>query len=95
MATLSLLRTIPLGTLALLYACGPSTEDMQELRSQQKQILAKLGDLEKKLEQAGGRQAAARPQIDPNKVYTIPVGNSPFKGPANAPVVITEFSDFQ
>jgi len=39
--------------------------------------------------------APARPQADPNKVYDIAVGNSPFKGPADAPVVLVEFSDFQ
>jgi len=43
----------------------------------------------------GPRQPPARPEVDPNKVYDIPAGSSPFKGPANAPVIITEFSDFQ
>ena len=39
-----------------------------------------------------GRQ---RPQVDYNKVYDIKPGKSPFRGPQNARVVITEFSDFQ
>jgi protein-disulfide isomerase len=33
--------------------------------------------------------------LDPNKVYNIPAGNSPFKGPADAPVTLALFSDFQ
>ena len=88
--------TIPLGTLALLAACGPSAEDVTELRSQQKQILAKLSDLEKKIDARGAApQAAGRPQVDPNKVYDIPIANSPFKGAKDGRVVIAEFSDFQ
>jgi len=82
--------------LALLAACGANSEDMKKLEDSQRQILAKLTDLEKKVEQISGRPAAVqRPQSDPNKVYNIPAGDSPFKGPANAPVVLTEFSDFQ
>jgi protein-disulfide isomerase len=85
-----------LGVLALLAACGPSPEDIRELREGQAKILAKLGDLEKKVGEAP-RPAAApqRPTIDPNRVYNVPAGNSPFKGPASAPVTFVEFSDFQ
>ena len=35
------------------------------------------------------------PQKDPNKVNDIPIGASPILGDKNAPVTITEFSDFQ
>jgi protein-disulfide isomerase len=82
--------------LALLAACGGNSEDMKKLEDSQRQILAKLTDLEKKIEQISGRRPAVqRSQTDPNKVYNIPAGDSPFKGPAKAPVVLTEFSDFQ
>ena len=81
--------------LAVLAACGANSEDMKEIRDGQRQIMAKLGDLEKKVEQ-GARPAAAGPaQPDPNKIYSIPIGDSPVKGAAEAPVILAEFSDFQ
>jgi protein-disulfide isomerase len=55
--------------------------------------------MDKKLDQlAAARQAPARPtqpQEDPNKVYELPVGTSPVKGPVGAKVAIVEFADFQ
>lgn len=83
---------------ALLCSCKPSTEDVNELRDQQKQILAKLGEIEKKIDQLGGRPQAQPPRPagpDPAKAYELPVAGSPIKGPENAPVTITEFSDYQ
>ena len=86
--------TLSVGAVAVLAACGGSPQDMREIREGQRTIMAKLSDLEKKIEQVQAKPAAqAAP--DPNRVYNIPAGNSPFKGPANAPVVLTEFSDFQ
>jgi hypothetical protein len=86
---------IPFGMLVLLAACGPNADDVRELRNEQKQILAKLNDLEKKLDSAVRPAAPARPAMDPNKVYDIPIARSAIRGPADARVVITEFSDFQ
>jgi protein-disulfide isomerase len=81
--------------LVLLAGCGTNSEDMKKLQDSQRQILAKLADLEKKVDQISAKPAAQGPQLDPNKVYDIPAANSPFKGPAKAPVVMTLFSDFQ
>ena len=73
---------------------------VDEVQAQQKDILAKLDSIEKGQKdvlakvQAGPARPAA-PQEDPNKVYTIPPGNSFAKGPATAAVTIVEFSDFQ
>ena len=79
--------------LAALAACQGGS-DIEELKKGQKDILAKLDSLDKQV--TAGAPAAARPQQpDPNKVYTIPVVDSPVRGPKTAKVTIVEFSDFQ
>lgn len=91
-------RLQAVGLLALLVACGSRPEDFRELRDGQREIRDKLADLEKKIDQIASRPAPApqaAAQADANKVFAIPIGDSPFKGPANAPVILVEFSDFQ
>ena len=79
-----------------LAGCGPSPADVEEIKKGQKEILAKLEALDKAVAQVKAAPAAgARPQVDPNKVYTIPVGGSPLEGPKEAKVTIVEFSDYQ
>jgi protein-disulfide isomerase len=88
-------RALLLGV-ATLAACGGSASDIEEIKKGQKDILAKLDGLDKTVQQLKAQPAAAqRPQMDPNKVYTIPIGDSPVKGPKQARVTIAEFSDFQ
>jgi protein-disulfide isomerase len=85
----------------LIPACGPTPEDVSELREQQRTILAKLDGLEKKIDQMAARPAAPAPAAaprrgpDPERVYELPVGASAIKGPEDAPVTIIEFSDYQ
>ncbi|MFQ5665522.1 MAG: hypothetical protein ACE5I7_03740 [Candidatus Binatia bacterium] len=89
-------HVIGIGMLAVVAACGTNSEELKKVKESQRKIQAKLAQLEKKVNQVAARPAARpRPRIDPNKVYKIPAGNSPFRGPADAPVVLTEFSDFQ
>jgi protein-disulfide isomerase len=84
-----------MGLGAALAGCT-SQEDIKQIQESQRLILAKLGDLEKKLEQVpAARPASQRSQIDPSKVWEIPIEHSPVKGPANASVTLVEFSDFQ
>jgi len=87
--------TVSIGIVAVLAACGASPEDVRELREGQRKILAKLDELQKSLEQGGRPPAAAPTRPDPSKVYSIPAGDSPSKGPAEAPVLLAEFADFQ
>ena len=88
-------RALLLGV-ATLAACGGSASDIEEIKKGQKDILAKLDGLDKTVQQLKAQPAAAqRPQTDPNKVYNIPIGDSPVKGPKQAKVTIAEFSDFQ
>ena len=65
-----------------------------------------VGQLERKLDRVAQAPAAQPTQQpaqtpprrrgpDPDRVYEIRMANAPAKGPANAPVVIAEFSDFQ
>ena len=65
-------------------------------RRPRKEILAKLEKIEKDIAAKPAAPAAAtRPQVDPNKVYEIPVGSTAVRGPKDAPVTIVMFSDFQ
>ena len=85
---------VTIAGLATLAACQGG--DIEELKKGQKDILAKLDSLDKAVQQVKAAAPAARPNApDPNKVYTIPIADSPVRGPKTAKVTIVEFSDFQ
>jgi protein-disulfide isomerase len=85
-----------LAAVVVMGGCGATPQDVEELKSNQKDILAKIEALSGEVKKiATARPPAAPGQPDPNKVYNIPIGNSPVKGPKDAKVVITEFSDYQ
>jgi len=77
-----------------VISCGGTPADWTEIKDGQRKILAKLDDLEKKIQAVGSRPAGP-PPADPNRVYNIPSSGSPYKGPSDAPVMLAEFSDFQ
>ncbi len=89
-----------LGTAVLAAGCAQETvspEEIAEIKSQQKEILAKLNNIDKKLDKA---PAAAPPPKrrsgpDPDKKYDLPVANSAIKGPQDGSITIVEFSDYQ
>lgn len=79
-----------------LTACDPQArKQLEEIRAQQAEILVRLQTIEDAQKKAGAPRAAAPDGEDYDKVYTIPVGSSPLMGPADLPVTIVEFSDFQ
>lgn len=92
------MRSILTAGLALAVGFGLAgcvgKADLEELKTSQKEILAKLEKIEK-----APPQMAARPQApqgpDPAKVYAFPVGEAHVKGPKDAWVTIVEISDFQ
>ena len=68
-------------------------DTQQEILTTQKDLLAKVTNIEKTIQNV--KTPPARPKIDYNKVNNLPVGKSVVKGIAAAPVTIVEFSDFQ
>lgn len=60
-----------------------------------KKIETRISQLADKVEKMPAQAQRPRRGPDPNKVYQIKTAGSPSKGPANAPITIAEFSDFQ
>jgi protein-disulfide isomerase len=82
---------------AMLAGCD-SSQKLDELREGQRELRVKLADIEKKLDALGARgpaPGAGAPELDPGKPVELPVGNSAVRGPANAPVTIVEFADYE
>ncbi len=79
----------------LFFAGCADKEKLSEIENTQKDMLKKIASLEENQEKILKAFKPRGPEINPNKVYDIPVGSSPIKGNKNAPVTIIEFSDFQ
>ncbi len=91
-------RTVTLALLLACCACGGNPADVEDIKKGQKEILDRLTALEKSVQQvkqAAPAPAPARPQVDPAKVYNIPLASSPARGPSDAKVTVVEFADYQ
>lgn len=85
---------------AILQKLEKLEQGQEAITSLQKEILAKLDTIIR--EEASvfpqlrkALEAREANEVEDSKVYTIPLGNSPVKGPDSAPIIIVEFSDFQ
>jgi protein-disulfide isomerase len=98
-ALLAAAAALTLSACADPSAIGDIKAAVERLEAQQKDVVTKLESLEKQNKEIlakAGTGAAAKPNApDPNKVHDIKIGSSYSKGPANAPVTIVEWSDFQ
>ena len=94
-----LVRIAMLAGLALLVYMNWAA--LREARAGRAELGERLARLDGQVAQLGtkvdavARGAAPQRGPDPNRVYTVRTDGSPAKGPATAPVVIAEFSDFQ
>ena len=87
----------------IAFASTELNEKLDRLLDNQKVILTRLQKLEKnqtelakKVNSGGaGDKKPSRPQVDYNKKYNVPVGNSIVLGNPSAKVTITEWMDFQ
>lgn len=94
---------------AILILIGIKMREYKREFLFERHLLTKLSDIEKKQDEIlrqisqqkinAARPAADIPQRppmpDPNKIYSISVGQSPVKGEASAKITIVEFSDIQ
>ena len=98
------MRNLLLGLMAVglaigNVACQPGGEQLKQIAEQQEELLKEIKAVKADVKRLAARPTAAaapkRPQEDPNKVYKINLGDSPFLGKADAKVAIVEWSDFQ
>lgn len=73
---------------------GVSRGELETLKKEHADALARLDKLERARAVAPSAPAAPRGP-EPGKIYAMPVGKAPVRGPADAWVTIVEVSDFQ
>jgi protein-disulfide isomerase len=90
------LMTGALASALALGGCQPggSSKDIAELKQGVEAMRADVKSIKDTLD-AITKPRQGPPPEDFNKIYDIPVGDSPIMGKADAPVALVEFSDFQ
>ncbi len=85
-----------LGVLIFMSASAlrEAREGRRETGDRLARIEGQVGQLSAKVD-AAARASAPQRGPDPNRVYNVRTEGSPAEGPATAPIVIAEFSDFQ
>ncbi len=90
-------RVATLAAVAALVAFSGMT--WREVRQIRFGLDGRLAQIDGQIAKLGGRvqqpAAAAQRGPDPSRVYTIKTEGAPVRGPADAPISIAEFSDFQ
>ena len=89
-----LAKSVVTGLAALALTACVTRGEIEELKKNDKEILAKLDKIAAGAGRAGPQQQAPRGP-DPEKVYAVQVGDSAAHGPSDAWVTIVEVSDFQ
>ncbi len=89
-----LAKSVVTGLAALALTACVTRGEIEELKKNDKEILAKLDKIAAGAGRPGPQQQAPRGP-DPEKVYAVQVGDSAAHGPADAWVTIVEVSDFQ
>jgi protein-disulfide isomerase len=88
----SLAAVLALGVLG----CEPATkQDVEEIKAQQAEILAKLAAIEEGQKKGAAPARRGPPPEDYSKVHKINVTGAPAMGNPNAPITLIEYSDFQ
>jgi protein-disulfide isomerase len=97
---LDMVQMATLGGVVVVLAVSLLT--WREIDTVQTRLDTRLAQIENRLAQVSSRVGTAAAQNppqkrgpDPNRVYTINTTGAPVEGRAEAPVTITEFSDFQ
>ncbi len=87
---------VGLGVLIWMNAAAlrEAKDGRRELGDRLGRLEGQVGQLATKVDSAA-RAAQPSRGPDPNRVYTVRTEGSPAEGPATAPIVIAEFSDFQ